>query len=478
MYSSNSDGLKSFTERRENKRKAFRIMMIPKLYFNETFRPIAWLAIVCTVFFSLVAITQSYYVESQARAEALVQLNVWAKDINNSIYINDRWDFDGYRNDPTISSNYYIIAADGLVIDIEGYISNLIPAPKFSLELKPNKIQAITTKEGQHWRLLVKPVKHGSVVLGMPNSHDSSIVDKELIYNAKKFDSLTVDESANLPPRWIGQLVEYAVLDSLSFLRTQWGGVPLEIDKDIFDKLLKDSVLYRKIGEKEYLALANQIVNKRYGRTVGLVLVSMDITLQQHALRAQKIFNYTVAGISLIVIVSIIGSFWVVQERQKRKHRIPAEEALKLGENQNIEFKESLEVDKTGQRNPGVLHDALRTIAAFLNTTGGTLFIGISDKPEIVGLEKDFHICQKHDSDGFELKLRSLLNRFHPIPLEKISIRFELIDQKTICAVDVQQIAKSEVVHFDGEIHIRFGNLTKKLDGEQLTNWLKERFHD
>jgi len=146
------------------------------------------------------------------------------------------------------------------------------------------------------------------------------------------------------------------------------------------------------------------------------------------------------------------------------------------GEGPGLEFKETLEADaKTGERHPGVLLSTLKTIAGFLNTQGGTLLIGVSDSGEINGLEKDFRLCNKANPDGFQQKVRSLLNsRFDPAPIGKVEIKFEELPDGSICRVDVK--SNSEIVHLDGkDVYIRDGNTTRKLEGPTLTRWISER---
>jgi hypothetical protein len=146
------------------------------------------------------------------------------------------------------------------------------------------------------------------------------------------------------------------------------------------------------------------------------------------------------------------------------------------GEGSKLEFKETLEVDiKTDAKSSDVLHSALKTIAGFLNTEGGTLLIGVSDSGEIKGLEKDFKLCKKHNMDGFEQKLRDLIKtRFEPAPFSKIAINFEELQEGTICRMDVPRSEK--VIHLDKkEIYIRDGNRTLPLEGPALTRWIEER---
>ncbi len=63
-----------------------------------------------------------------------------------------------------------------------------------------------------------------------------------------------------------------------------------------------------------------------------------------------------------------------------RAHR-NAEELIKRGESKTLEFKSTLRwsLKEDRQDDKGVTHAVLKTIAAFLNTEGGDLLIGVAD---------------------------------------------------------------------------------------------------
>ncbi|NLE73038.1 MAG: ATP-binding protein [Actinobacteria bacterium] len=44
---------------------------------------------------------------------------------------------------------------------------------------------------------------------------------------------------------------------------------------------------------------------------------------------------------------------------------------------------------RTGERDPRIEHSALKTIAGFLNASGGTLIIGVADDGVPVGIQED-----------------------------------------------------------------------------------------
>ena len=72
-----------------------------------------------------------------------------------------------------------------------------------------------------------------------------------------------------------------------------------------------------------------------------------------------------------------------------RGHR-NAEELIKRGESKTLEFKSTLRWNlKEDRKDQAVTRAVLKTIAAFLNTEGGDLLIGVADDGSIVGIEQD-----------------------------------------------------------------------------------------
>ncbi len=170
---------------------------------------------------------------------------------------------------------------------------------------------------------------------------------------------------------------------------------------------------------------------------------------------------------------------------------------ISQGEGAQLEFKETLEyVDQEAYKQPlrakhvpeaqinqryaetvkDVVHSSLKTICAFLNTNGGTLLIGVSDSGEVKGLGGDYKLCNKHDKDGFELKLRAMISsRFKPQPLGSVDVTFEELPEGTVGVVRFTPVAKPEIVLLDDEVFVREGNQSPKLEGQNLTKWVADR---
>ena len=83
---------------------------------------------------------------------------------------------------------------------------------------------------------------------------------------------------------------------------------------------------------------------------------------------------------------------------------------LAAGENAKVEFKSSARWDlRENKKNPVMEQVILKTVAAFLNSDGGTLLLGVSDDGTVLGLDHDYQTLQKKNADGYELFLGDLL---------------------------------------------------------------------
>jgi hypothetical protein len=87
------------------------------------------------------------------------------------------------------------------------------------------------------------------------------------------------------------------------------------------------------------------------------------------------------------------------------------EDLIAQGESVRVEYKGSLRWDyREKQVNKALTKSVVKTLAAFLNTDGGTLLIGVMDDGVIAGIESDFAtLGTKGNRDGFELTVRNAL---------------------------------------------------------------------
>ncbi len=148
------------------------------------------------------------------------------------------------------------------------------------------------------------------------------------------------------------------------------------------------------------------------------------------------------------------------------------------GEGERVEFKSSLRVNlHTGQADSRVEHAVLKSISSFLNSEGGFLFIGVSDKSEILGLDKDGF----ENLDLFNRHLTNLIKEdIGPEFLPFLGFDFfKFDDNKTILRISCMKSSKPVFLKFEGreDFFIRIGASTILLSGNRMIDYIKNKFN-
>lgn len=149
---------------------------------------------------------------------------------------------------------------------------------------------------------------------------------------------------------------------------------------------------------------------------------------------------------------------------------------IKKGENEKIEFKSTLRVNlHTGEIDKKIEHNVLKTIAGFLNTKGGKLLIGVSDKGELIGLEKD----KFPNDDKFSLHFTNLLKqKIGKKNLTNIDYKIFKVKNKKIMLVECSE-SKRPIFIKEGkeeEFYIRVGPSTSEIKASELVDYIKKNF--
>jgi len=146
------------------------------------------------------------------------------------------------------------------------------------------------------------------------------------------------------------------------------------------------------------------------------------------------------------------------------------------GESVQIEFKSSLRLNRhTRQHDARMEFAVLKTIAAFLNTHGGTLVIGVMDDGQPVGIEDDGF----ENEDRMALHLVSLLKaKLGPQTLMYIHPRFEDHDACRVMVVECAR-AGSPVFVRDANVetfYVRAGPSSAVLLPSEMQAYIRQRF--
>lgn len=211
------------------------------------------------------------------------------------------------------------------------------------------------------------------------------------------------------------------------------------------------------------------------------------------------VYTFTMKNMTYVIIgaliASVIGYFYMsgrkgfigvlVKKMIKTNPEIfktdaSAEEILEMikkGEGEKNEFKETLRVNvHTDEVDKRIEHAVLKTITAFLNSDGGTLLIGVSNKGEVKGIKKD----RFENTDKFYLHFTNIIKeKLGKKYLRMINIQFVDVRGESVAQVDCLE---SDAPVFlkptkdEEEFYIRAGPASVQIRGSELVDYIEKKF--
>jgi type I restriction enzyme R subunit len=164
-----------------------------------------------------------------------------------------------------------------------------------------------------------------------------------------------------------------------------------------------------------------------------------------------------------------------------RAHR-QAEELIKRGKSKTLEFKSTLRWNLRDdvEDNRAVTHAVLKTIAAFLNTEGGDLLIGVADDGSIAGIERD----QLETDEKFMRHLSQVVrNGLGDRAGMCIDPKVQVVQGRTVCVVSCQRSPEPVFLKWKGmeasaagDFLVRSGPGTVKLAPDSANEYIRTRF--
>jgi serine/threonine protein kinase len=169
---------------------------------------------------------------------------------------------------------------------------------------------------------------------------------------------------------------------------------------------------------------------------------------------------------------------------------------ISSGESDKIEFKSSLhhpygplspELQKLqpGQAKKEIQKllrkSVTKTIAAFLNSEGGTLLVGVGDSGTVLGIEPDFEYLKqgKQDTDGWLLSLQDvIINALGAEVWNAVRVSLVPHGPQTVAVVHCPPRATETWHREDGgeRFYMRASNATRELNGSSLLRYIREHW--
>ena len=151
---------------------------------------------------------------------------------------------------------------------------------------------------------------------------------------------------------------------------------------------------------------------------------------------------------------------------------------IAAGESATVEFKETLRKNTHTGENDSRMEDAVvKTIAGFLNTHGGILFVGVKDDGSVVGTDAD----RFPNEDKMKLHLQNLVNgRIRRSAWAAIHANFQDISGARVLVVECGKASSPAYVKKKGThletFYMRTNNATEELSGRELVDYVRGHF--
>lgn len=149
---------------------------------------------------------------------------------------------------------------------------------------------------------------------------------------------------------------------------------------------------------------------------------------------------------------------------------------MEAGEGKHRELKSSLRWNiHTEQKDEAITLAAMKTIAGFLNSEGGVLYLGVADDGEIVGIEQD----RFANEDKFLLHSNNVAKSWMgQAAAARITPRLWKLGDKTICRVECPPSPKPVYLTYQGQekFYVRSGPSTEEMGASAMNEYVAERF--
>ncbi|MFN8125295.1 MAG: ATP-binding protein [Candidatus Nanopelagicales bacterium] len=230
------------------------------------------------------------------------------------------------------------------------------------------------------------------------------------------------------------------------------------------------------LGSRTHLSWSASVLSGILGAFLGSLAATGVNAALGRPFDGRYPFAVVLAGIAGTLLVMLVAT------RLTRRPDPTPEELIAGGEAADVEFKSTARLNThTGQRDEKMELVIAKTVAAFANSAGGRLVIGVADDGEILGLDGDLQFMKQRDVDRYELWLRDYLSQtLGGAVTSSLAVTFPRLSGREICLVTVPASPRPVfVVPRKGEgpqLWVRVGNSTRQLPLDEALVYASDRF--
>lgn len=232
-------------------------------------------------------------------------------------------------------------------------------------------------------------------------------------------------------------------------------------------------LLMRKLmGSRVRLGWAEAVLSGIVGSELGIVALSV---IRGGYAREHWPGALVASTVSTVVVMLILGYF-------TRQQQSSAADLIAAGESGRVEFKSTARCNlHTGQRDDKIEMVIAKTVAAFANSGGGDLLIGVDDEGRARGLDDDLKFMKNPDYDRYELWLRDHLTKtLGSTAAASVSTEFPVLDEQTICRLCIAPATRPVFLNPGKaqpvQMWVRVGNSTRQLAVDEALSYAADQW--
>jgi len=236
----------------------------------------------------------------------------------------------------------------------------------------------------------------------------------------------------------------------------------------------KETIRFSR-ANKQWLGSLQPLVQNNAFFWIGVAAPEKDLLANLHTLLFRvdltDVLVATGGGVLLLFFIWKNGGF-------RQNVSVHADPAVRLhalinqGEGARIEFKSTVRTNlKTGKKGKEIELAWLKSLVAFLNSSGGTLLIGVDDSGRILGLDADNFA----NSDRCLLHIKNLINQHIGAEFSGfINILLVDVDEQQVVMIEVERAGQPVFLKIgkNEEFYIRSGPSSIKLSPSQMLSYV------
>jgi hypothetical protein len=435
-------------------------------------------ALIFALLFTASAVAQYLFIRTRIQKTSQAEFQAWTEELRHEVNYTTNWNLKKFRQADWTAPGCYVFSTNGLVLDIEGFVAGLVYHVTLPEGLAYGAPTNITSGVGETWRILAKKLRGGVAILGTPQPTAPPNADALLQENATQFGT-SIEEAARIRARDIDRNVDYAVVDDSGVLRSAIGGIPLRTTPPR-GQSASNPTFHLLSGGKDYAVYCPPVLDAA-GNIVGLMAIPRDATLERQTLRSAVRFNTLLALVSWLAVGALTVAYFVRSEGARRAHLLTLAEALQQQESDTLEFKSSVRWDYNLRRVNRDLEEVIvKTVVAFLNTSGGLLVIGVGDDKSIQGLQPDYDSLSKKSRDGLQLHLQQIISQKIGVDRyqSNTSVEFHEVQGQDVCLVRVKPAPRPVILKDQNApaLYVRAGGASRTLNVEEAIRYIHDHW--